>query len=92
MVLAESVASRMRDAHVKCTTVQISIRDNELNHYERQKKLVMPAATASFKTALELYKKHHTTGKPLRSIGVRACGLIPEKSFYQLSFFEQDME
>ena len=94
MVLAESIASRMRNAHVKCTTVQISVRDNELRHYERQKKLGMPVATASYiaKTAFELYKQHHKNGKPIRSLGVRACGLIPEKSFYQLSFFEKDME
>ena len=40
MVLAESIASRMRNAHVKCTTVQISVRDNELRHYERKKSWV----------------------------------------------------
>lgn len=94
MVLAESVAERLRDSRLKCTTVQLYIRDRELHSYERQSKLDIPVSAASviYEKAFALYKKHHEAGRPIRSIGVRACGLVPEKSFWQLSFFGEDYE
>ena len=76
-VLCESVSARLREYDFICNTVQISIRDNELHWYERQAKLSHPNRTAQvlFEVAYGLYKQHHTSGKPIRSLGVRACGL-----------------
>lgn len=37
--LAESVATRLRDNGFKCRTVEITVRDNELYHFSRQKKV-----------------------------------------------------
>lgn len=76
-VLCESVSARLREYDFICNTVQINIRDNELHWYERQAKLPHPNRTAQalFETAYGLYKQHHTSGKPIRSLGVRACGL-----------------
>ena len=73
-VLCESVSSRMREYGFVCKTVQIGIRDNELHSYERQGSLFYPNRTskALFEKAFELYKQNHTSGKPVRSLSVRA--------------------
>lgn len=77
-VLCESVSSRMREYGFICSTVQIGVRDNELHSYERQGKLLYPNRTASAlsEKAFELYKQNHTSGKPVRSLSVRACKLL----------------
>lgn len=91
--LSESVAERLREHGFRCKTVQITVRDNELISYERQMKLEQPACTAKelFDAAFSLYKKHHTSGKPVRSLGVRACNLIYLDSV-QLSFYPDIMK
>lgn len=78
MVLSESVSARLREYSFICRTVQIGIRDNELNWIERQGKLDIPNRTAKsiFELAFSLFKKH-TNGKPIRSLSVRACDLEP---------------
>lgn len=85
MVLCESVSARLREYGFICRTVQIGIRDNELNWIERQGKLDIPNRTAKsiFELAFSLFKKH-TNGKPIRSLSVRACDLEPV-DFIQLS-------
>lgn len=85
MVLSESVSARLREYGFICRTVQIGIRDNELEWYERQGKLEIPNRTAKsiFELAFSLFKKH-TNGKPIRSLSVRACDLEPV-DFVQLS-------
>lgn len=86
-VLCESVSSRMREYGFVCKTVQIGIRDNELHSYERQGSLFYPNRTskALFEKAFELYKQNHTSGKPVRSLSVRACNLSLQEN-EQLSF------
>lgn len=89
-VLAESVAARLREQGLRCTTVQISIRDNELFHYERQGKLDAPTSATRpiADKAYALYKQHHTSGKPIRSLGVRGTGLVTQDNV-QLSFLAE---
>ena len=62
----------------RCRTVQIWLRDNELFSYTRQGKLIQANRTADdiSRKAFKLYKKNHTSGKPIRGVGVRACDLI----------------
>ena len=85
MLLSESVSARLREYGFICRTVQIGIRDNELEWFERQGKLEIPNRTAKsiFELAFSLFKKH-TNGKPIRSLSVRACDLKP-MDFIQLS-------
>lgn len=75
--LCESVSARMREQGFICNTVQLTIRDNDLYSFSRQRKLSIPCRTADalFESAYYLYQKHHSIGKPIRSLGVRACGL-----------------
>ncbi|MFR1433686.1 MAG: DNA polymerase IV [Acutalibacteraceae bacterium] len=76
-VLCESVSARMREYGFVCDTVQLGVRDNELQSYERQGKFSYPNRTAKalFEKAFELYKRNHLSGKPVRSLSVRACRL-----------------
>lgn len=88
--LAESVSERLRDYDLRCTTVQISIRDNHLEAYERQQKLTHAtnATQDIFDASYALYLKHHKRENkpPIRSIGIRGCNLIYEKDI-QLSLY-----
>lgn len=78
MALSESVSARLREYGFICRTVQIGIRDNELNWIERHGKLEIPNRTAKsiFELVFSLFKKH-TNGKPIRSLSVQACDLEP---------------
>jgi len=84
--MTESVTERLRESNLICSTVQLWARDNELASYERQTKLTVPCAETKeiFSKALELYIKNHKSGKPVRSLGVRACNLSVANA-YQLS-------
>lgn len=84
--LSEKVSGRLRRLDMVCSTVQIYVRDFELYSYERQQKLSLPNRTASaiFESAFDLFKANHTSGKPIRSLGVRATDLSYD-SVQQLS-------
>ena len=89
-ILCESVSSRLREHNFFCRTVQIYIRDNELSSYQRQGTFTSPVNTSQqlFKMAYLLYVENQTNGKPVRSIGVRACNLL-SANFKQTSFLEE---
>lgn len=88
--LAESVAERLRAQNLMCQGVQIWIRDNELNGYERQITLEHPTnlSTVILDKAMLLYQKNHNN-KPIRSIGVRARKLSFASDVRQLSFLPE---
>ena len=92
-VLCESVAERLRDHGLKCGTVQVTLRDNELFHYERQGPLITATCSAQviYEKAYQLYKCNHLSGRPLRSIGVRACKLEADNGT-QLSILPELMQ
>lgn len=84
--LSERVSARLRRLDMVCSTVQLYVRDFELNSYERQQKLEFPNRTASalFESSFALLKANHISGKPIRSLGVRATDLSYD-SVQQLS-------
>ncbi len=88
MALCEHVSARLRKHCLFCWTVQVSIRYNDLNWVERQGKLDIPNRTSAslFKLAWELVRNNRS-GKPVRSLGVRACDLECSDHM-QLSLFE----
>jgi DNA polymerase-4 len=89
MILAESVAERLRNHRLKCQVVQVSLRYTNLAWFQRQTVLDFPCCTAQRigDTATKLIKRHWT-GEPLRSLGVRGCDLI-EDDFPQLSILPE---
>ena len=60
-VLAESVAARLRRHGLKCRTVAVHIRNNELYSFERQGKLPMPSYLARdiANKALEIFRQNY---------------------------------
>jgi DNA polymerase-4 len=77
-LLSESVAARLREHGFRCGTVQVWLRDRDLSSYERQVKLPFPVeeSCSIFDAAWSLARRHPLKERPLRSVGVRACGLI----------------
>ena len=72
MALAESVAARLRKHGFKCKTIEITVRDNGLFDFSRQKQLHHPTnitdeiVTAAFQLFKDCYKWEH----PIRSLGI----------------------
>ena len=93
-VLSESVAARLRDYGLKCTGIQIYLRDNKLCSITRQKKIKKPTylSTDILDTAMELLITSYNWQNPLRSVGVRAIDLVTENNYMELSLFEDNDE
>lgn len=87
--LAESVSARLRENGFRCRTVEISIRDNELYHFTRQKKVtnVTNITNEIADAAFELFRKNYNWERPVRSIGVRGCELVTDAYGEQMSLF-----
>ncbi|WP_298033679.1 DNA polymerase IV [uncultured Dysosmobacter sp.] len=94
LLLAESVAARMRELASRCTVVEVSVRDTVLHTFTRQRKLQVPtcSSTEIAQTAFELFRAHYHWGLPVRSIGVRSAGLVEADSGVQLSLYESDVK
>lgn len=90
-ILAEAVAARLREMGFLCRTVQIAVRDRQLNAFERQRRLDEPTCLASVLTrvAMDLFRTHYTWAQGIRSIGIRGADLVTAASHRQLSMWEQ---
>lgn len=88
-LLCDSVASRLREHALRCRTVSLWIRDTALCSFERQAALRAPADLARdiSQSALALLHDHWDSRRPLRSLGVRGCDLVPARQSEQLSAF-----
>ncbi len=91
-VLSESVAARMREHGFKCRTVQIHIRDNTLFSFEAQGKFSQPTNVSSTlaEKAMQIFSAKYAWERPIRSVGVRGCDLIPAHGEEQLLLFEDE--
>lgn len=86
--LSENISEKLRKCFLLCGTVQIYIRDTFLGSVEHQTRLLQPTRLASeiAKTGMKLFKANWKNGKPVRSIGIRACELMCDSESVQLSF------
>lgn len=93
-MLSESVSSRLREQKYKCRTVKIYIREYDLKYCDRQGKLETPSYITNniAEKALEIFHTRYSFTKPLRSIGVRACDLVPDNIGIQSSFFDDTIQ
>ncbi len=91
MRLSEEVAMRLREQGLFCSTIQISMRDNELFSFERQRKLSRPTQCAFviLEAAMSLYNDQQYKNRPLRSLGVRGVDLSWEEGGRQISFLPE---
>lgn len=88
-VLAESVSARLRENGFKCQVVEISIRDNDLYSFTRQRKInhatniTKEIAEESFR----LFKENYAWTRAIRSIGIRGAELVADTFAEQLDLF-----
>jgi len=89
-VLAESVAARLRKHGLKCRTVSISVRDNDLISFERQGKAQGPTFLSDdiAQKAMELFIENYRWNNPIRSLGVRGSDLVTADGHLQLDLFD----
>lgn len=94
MALCESVGARLREQNCLCSVVTLGVRDNRLLSYDRQTRLPRPTANTMdlWEAAMELFRRHHTGGEPVRSLSVKAGGLTPADDAVQLSLFPEEQK
>jgi len=88
-VLAESVEARLRENGFRCRVVEISIRDNELYSFTRQRKIIN-ATNITEEIAAEgyrLFKENYNWRKPIRSVGIRGADLVNDNYWEQMDLF-----
>ena len=80
-ILAESVSARLRENGFICNGIEISVRDNELMCFTRQRKLYSPTDITNeiAESAMSLFVDSYKWRRPIRSIGVRAISLMNKK-------------
>lgn len=78
--LAEQVARRLRKHHMKCTGVQLTIRDPHFRDICRQRPLPAPTCTALdlIHTAAQILRDCWPEGAPVRALTLTAISLVPE--------------
>ncbi len=88
-LLAESVSARLRENHFKGDVVEISVRDNELYSFTRQRKLSMATNITNeiALAAMQLFRENYHWRKPIRSVGVRVSSLVMENCPVQMDLF-----
>ena len=90
MPLAEDVAIRLREEGLKCSGVQVTIRDPEFKTITRQKKLNQPTylIIEIFDAAMQILKEQWDLSKPIRMLTVTGINLVSENAGEQMSIFD----
>lgn len=88
-ILAESVAARLRENGFKCRVVEISIRDNQLFSFTRQRKIshATNVTREIAEEAFRLFQENYNWKKPIRSVGVRGADLVNDNYWEQMDLF-----
>ena len=90
MALTDSVAARLRAADLKCTVVQVQIKDPNFKTVQRQCTLQRATWLRQDITehAMELIRKAQGFGAPIRTLTITASGLVdPGGTEEQLDIF-----
>ncbi|MEE0102286.1 MAG: DNA polymerase IV [Acutalibacteraceae bacterium] len=91
-VLCDSVCRRMREQGLRCKTVSIHIRDNELHTLARQCRLDRDSSITKDITdaSMRLFQEHYHKKQAIRSLGVSVSDFTRYAQGVQLSFFGGD--
>lgn len=92
-LLADEVAARLRQHHLKATTLQVTIRDPNFKDICRQRPLAVPTYTARELTqaATDIVAKSWSSNAPIRALTVTAHNLVPEEeATEQLGLFDEE--
>ena len=88
--LSDTVATRLRKYGLKCSTVQVSIKDPDFKTISRQKPLPSPTYLAKeiAQQALELIKGSWKLNAPIRALTITGTNLVPaHEEIEQMSLF-----
>ena len=87
--LTESIGTRLRAKHLKCSTIQLTIKDDLLNSVQRQAPILTPTDSSRdiAKAAYEILKREWNKSVPIRMLTVTVTGLIDDSSAVQLDLF-----
>jgi DNA polymerase-4 len=90
--LSESIAHRLKAQNLKGKTVQITIKDTDLQSIDRQMPFDNYTYTSSdiAKKAYELFRKSWDWHKNVRLLGVRVTDLVSSDGSIQLSMFDDN--
>ena len=91
--LCDSIARRMRAQGVKCTTLQVQIKDPNFRVIQRQKKLEKPTYISReiHNAAMEIIRESWNLKLPIRMITVTGSNLIKEDEINeQISLFDEN--
>lgn len=91
-ILSESVARRLREKNLWCSTVCLWVKTDDLKSFEVMHKIDYPTNLASTisSEAYKLFK--FDWNKTIRAIGVRVCGLCEKPAQYNFFNNEQTMQ
>lgn len=89
ILLAESVASRLRREKLMCRTVELSLRDTELAWSSHRMKLryATDITAELIDYGMQLFLRCHDFSRPLRSMGLRGLELVNADEPEQLDIF-----
>ena len=89
-VLTDSVARRLREHGYKGRTVSISVRDNQLTSFTRQRSLSNYTNVTSeiVKEGMALFIQNYNWQHPIRSLGISVSDLVSDTTPLQLNLFE----
>lgn len=89
LLLSESVASRLRHEKLMCRTVELSVRDAELNcrSHRMQLRYATDITTELTDYGMELLLRCHDFSVPLRSMGLRGLELVNADEPEQVDIF-----
>lgn len=93
--LSDSIAARMRRKGLKCTTVQVVIKDPNFKTISRQQKLERPTYTSRDirAAAMDIVRRSWNFKLPIRMMSVTGTNLVGEDVlFEQVSLFEENRE
>ena len=88
--VCDLAAARMRAKHVKCTTVQLSIKDANFVTTQRQAPIAAPTQLARElrEAAAVLLRTQWNPRLGIRALTVTGIGLVPEDTAAQIGFFD----
>ena len=88
--ICDQAAARMRAKHVKCTTVQLSIKDENFVTVQRQAPLKAPTQLARElrDAAAEILRNNWNPRLGIRALTVTGTGLVDEDAATQIGFFD----
>ncbi len=87
LVLADSVARRLRQHKLLGRTISIGLRSTDLHTFTRQKSLDFYTDHAGeiADTAMRIFHENYHMESPLRSVGIQVSDFAREQTGYQLS-------